>query len=108
LVAAAAAATATDRSGTWNLGTGTETSVNDLFVGLAKALDYAGNPEYVPLTPGEQRRSVLESSKVRQDFQLPPWTPLVEGLKHTAAYFREKVKADKQAVGRQPPEFGGI
>ncbi|MDQ2970239.1 MAG: NAD-dependent epimerase/dehydratase family protein, partial [Acidobacteriota bacterium] len=108
LVRAAAAATATDRSGTWNLGTGTETSVNDLFVGLAKALDYAGNPEYVPLTPGEQRRSVLESSKVRQDFQLPPWTPLVEGLKHTAAYFREKVKADKQAVGRQPPEFGGI
>jgi UDP-glucose 4-epimerase len=110
LVRAAAAATATDRSGTWNLGTGIETSVNDLFDALAKALDYAGKPTHVPLTPGEQRRSVLDSSKVRQDFDLPPWTSLPEGLKHTAAYFREKVKADKQAAAaeRQAPGFGGI
>ncbi|MCA1580379.1 MAG: NAD-dependent epimerase/dehydratase family protein [Acidobacteria bacterium] len=96
LVRAAAAAVSTDRSGTWNLGTGKETSVNDLFREVARALDYDGKPEYTPLPPGEQRRSVLDSSKVRADLGLPDWTPLSQGLKETSAYFREKVKSEKQ------------
>ncbi len=96
LVRAAAAAVATDRSGTWNLGTGKETSVNDLFREVANALGYDKQPEYTPLPPGEQRRSVLDSARVKADFHLPDWTPLKEGLKETAAYFREKVKAEKQ------------
>ncbi len=96
LVRAAAAAIPTDESGTWNLGTGKETSVNELFREVAKSLAYDKQPEYTPLPPGEQRRSVLDSSKVRADFRLPGWTPLEEGLKETAAYFREKVKAEKQ------------
>ena len=102
LVRAAAAAVATDRSGTWNLGTGKETSVNDLFREVAKALGYDKQPEYTPLPPGEQRRSVLDGSKVRGEFSLPGWTPLEEGLKETAAYFREKVKAEKQQMGMAP------
>ena len=100
LVRAAAAAIATDRSGTWNLGTGIETSVNDLFAEVAQALGYTEKPEYVPLPPGEQRRSVLDSSKIRTDFHLPPWTPLAEGIPKTAEYFREKVRAEKET--KQP------
>ncbi len=99
LVRAAAVAIQTDRSGTWNLGTGIETSVNQLFEELAKALDFHGTPEHAPLTPGEQKRSVLDGSAIRRDFGLPPWTPLREGLKETAAYFREKVRAEKEAEG---------
>ncbi|MEO8190501.1 MAG: NAD-dependent epimerase/dehydratase family protein [Acidobacteriota bacterium] len=102
LVRAAAAAIATDRSGTWNLGTGKETSVNDLFREVAKALSYDKQPEYTPLPPGEQRRSVLDSSKVRGEFNLPDWTPLEEGLKETASYFREKVTAEKRQVEMAP------
>jgi UDP-glucose 4-epimerase len=100
LVRAAAAAIATDRSGTWNLGTGIETSVNELFAEVAQALGYTEKPEYVPLPPGEQRRSVLDSSKIRADFHLPPWTPLAEGIPKTAEYFREKVRAEKET--KQP------
>ena len=98
LVRAAAAAIVTDKSDTWNLGTGIETSVNDLFAEVARALDYREKPEHVELPPGEQRRSVLDSSKVRRDFGLPEWTKLSEGIPKTAEYFRAKVKAEKQTV----------
>jgi UDP-glucose 4-epimerase len=88
LVEAASRAAATPSSGTWNLGTGVETSVNELFDLIAAELDYHEPAERVPLPPGEQRRSVLDSSAARKDFDLPPWTPLAEGLKITADFFR--------------------
>lgn len=88
LVEAAARAAGSERSGTWNLGTGVETSVNRLFELLASALDYSGKPEYVPLPPGEQRRSVLDGTAVRRDFGLPSYTPLPEGLQATAEFFQ--------------------
>ncbi len=77
-------------SGTWNLGTGIETSVNDLFGMIAKALVYRGKPEYVPLPPGEQRRSVLDGSAIRREFDLPPWTPLEKGIPITCDFFRQE------------------
>lgn len=88
LVEAAARAASTPHVGTWNLGTGIETSVNRLFQILAAALGFAGSPESVPLPPGEQRRSVLDGTKVRRDLGLPPYTPLAEGLRKTAEFFR--------------------
>lgn len=88
LVEAAARAVETPQAGIWNVGTGIETSVNDLFAMVAKSLGYEGKPEYVPLPPGEQRRSVLDGTRLRRDFGTPPYTPLPEGLARTADYFR--------------------
>jgi UDP-glucose 4-epimerase len=93
LVEAAARAAESDRSGTWNLGTGVETSVNRLFELIARQLDYRESPEHVDLPPGEQRRSVLDGSAVLRDFGLAPYTPLEQGLKTTADFFREAVRA---------------
>jgi UDP-glucose 4-epimerase len=90
LVEAEARAAESDASGTWNLGTGVETSVNDLFGMIAKALDYRDRPEQVPLPPGEQRRSVLDGSAIRRQFGLPPWTPLEKGIPTTCNFFREE------------------
>lgn len=90
LVEAAARACASETSGTWNLGTGIETSVNKLFAMIARELHYRGSPESAPLPPGEQRRSVLDGSAARRDFGLPSYTPLEEGLKTTAAFFRKE------------------
>jgi UDP-glucose 4-epimerase len=89
LVEAAARAIGTDRSGTWNLGTGVETSVNRLFTMIAAALDFHGKPEQAPQPPGEQRRSVLDGSAVRRDFDLPPWSPLEKGIPITTDWFRK-------------------
>jgi UDP-glucose 4-epimerase len=93
LVEAAARAAESDRSGTWNLGTGVETSVNRLFELIARQLDYRESPEHVDLPPGEQRRSVLDGSAVLRDFGLAPYTQLEQGLKTTADFFREAVRA---------------
>ncbi len=93
LVEAATRAAESDRSGTWNLGTGVETSVNRLFELIARQLDYRDKPEHVALPPGEQRRSVLDGSAVLRDFGLPPYTRLEEGLKTTADFFREAARA---------------
>jgi len=88
LVEAAARAAASDRIGTWNLGTGVETSVTRLFQLIAAELAYPEQAENVALPPGEQRRSVLDGSAARRDFGLPPYTPLEKGLKTTADFFR--------------------
>lgn len=89
LVQAAARAAASEKSGTWNLGTGIETSVNRLFTMIAGALDYRNPPEFAPQPPGEQRRSVLDGSAARRDFDLPDWTPLEKGIPITTDWFRK-------------------
>jgi UDP-glucose 4-epimerase len=88
VVESAVRALAAGKSGTWNVGTGIETSVNRLFELLARALAYTRPPEYAPLAPGEQRRSVLDGSATRRDFGLPAWTPLEKGIPITAEAFR--------------------
>jgi UDP-glucose 4-epimerase len=90
LVEAAAGASKSDRSGVWNLGTGVETSVNRLFELLAAEYGYREKAPHVPAPAGEQKRSVLDSSLVRKDFPLPTWTPLPQGLKTTAEFFRSR------------------
>ena len=88
LVEAAARAAAVGRAGTWNLGTGVETSVNRLFELIAGELGYTEAAERAPLPPGEQRRSVLDGNLVRQELELAPWTPLTKGIVETAAWFK--------------------
>jgi UDP-glucose 4-epimerase len=90
VVETAARALAGGKSGTWNVGTGIETSVNRLFEVLAGALGYRGAPEHVPPVAGEQRRSVLDGSAARIDFGLPEWTPLERGIEITAGAFRRE------------------
>jgi UDP-glucose 4-epimerase len=90
LVEAAARAARAEKTGVWNLGTGIETSVNRLFALLAKEYGYTATPPHVPAPAGEQQRSVLDGSKVRRDFDLPPWTRLEDGLKKTAEFFRSR------------------
>ncbi len=90
LVGAAARAVAQGGSGTWNLGTGIETSVNRLFELLAGELHWEGEPDRVALPPGEQRRSVLDGSLAQRDFGLGGYTPLESGLRDTARFFRER------------------
>jgi UDP-glucose 4-epimerase len=88
VVETAARALAGAKSGTWNVGTGVETSVNRLFDPIARSLGFRGEPEHVPAVPGEQRRSVLDGSAARREFELPEWTTLEKGIPTTAESFR--------------------
>jgi UDP-glucose 4-epimerase len=90
LVEAAARAVEQGGSGTWNLGTGVETSVHDLFGLLARELNFRGSPEHVALPPGEQRRSVLDGTLAQRTFNLAGYTRLQDGLKATVEFFRAR------------------
>ena len=77
-----------DLSGAVNIGTGVETSVNELFRQIARATDVMAEPRHGPPKPGEQRRSALDSSLAKR---LLGWTPRVsldEGLRRTVDYVR--------------------
>jgi UDP-glucose 4-epimerase len=63
-----------------NIGTGTETSVNELFQTLAPLAGYRGEPAFGPLREGDVRRSALDASLAGRELGWKPWTSLEEGL----------------------------
>ncbi len=75
--------------GTYNVGTGQETTINDLFRYLVE-LTKAGCKEiHGPARKGEQVRSVVESAKLREQLGWDPRVTLREGLARTVEYFRQ-------------------
>ena len=78
---------------TYNVGTGIETNVVELFEGLAQALGVEASAEHGPAKPGEQRRSVVDPGKLRRELGLPAALPLAEGFARTARFFSEKHRA---------------
>jgi UDP-glucose 4-epimerase len=79
-----------DLSGVVNIGTGVETSVNDLFRRLARAADLRGAPRHGPPKPGEQRRSALDSGLAKRLLGWNPEVNLDEGLRRTVEYMRQE------------------
>lgn len=73
----------------YNVGTGTETSVVDLYYELRRAAA-ADHLEAVhgPAKPGEQRRSCIDAGRIRHELGIPEPLTLPEGLQRTAAWFR--------------------
>ena len=88
VVAANVAAIEADWQGSYNVGTGVETSVNALYGRMASQLSAAPAPEYAAAKPGEQMRSVLDGRRLRA---LPgsraTFTPLETGLPATVEWF---------------------
>jgi UDP-glucose 4-epimerase len=74
----------------YNVGTGIETSVVDLYRELARAVDSCLEPQHGPAKPGEQQRSCVDAGLIRRELALPPPLPLRDGLARTAAWFRGK------------------
>jgi UDP-glucose 4-epimerase len=88
VVRANMAAAELDLDGIYNVGTGVETSVNDLYRALTKALGSNVKAEHGPAKAGEQMRSVLDGSRLRKTAKLPDPVPLSEGLQTTVAWIR--------------------
>ncbi|MDW8334339.1 MAG: NAD-dependent epimerase/dehydratase family protein [Bacteroidia bacterium] len=77
------------RSGAYNVGTGKEHTVVDVFNGLNAFFDERFTPEFAPAKAGEQRRSCVSSQKLLSETGFAPQTPLAEGLKLTAEWFKK-------------------
>jgi UDP-glucose 4-epimerase len=77
----------------YNVGTGVETSVVDLYKEIARAVGSGLEARHGPAKPGEQQRSVIDAGRLRRELGLPEPLPLREGLQRTADWFRERAAA---------------
>jgi UDP-glucose 4-epimerase len=78
----------TRATGAFNIGTGIETSVNDLYAALAEVVGVRQPPRYAPARPGEQRRSAVDASRAADLLGWRPRVSLAEGLRLTVEQFR--------------------
>ena len=74
--------------GVYNVGTGQETTINDLFAMLKELTQSSCQEVHGPAKKGEQARSVVDSAKLGKDVGWEPRVPLKEGLKRTVDFFR--------------------
>ena len=75
----------------FNVGTGIETDVNELFAHLRTGAGVEVEAEHGPGKPGEQMRSVLAWDKLHEATGWSPKTNVAEGVKATVDWFRERI-----------------
>lgn len=75
----------------YNVGTGIETDVNQLFHYINNITQANKEEKHGPTAAGEQLRSVITSDKLFNKFGWRPTTKLEDGLKATVDYFRNNL-----------------
>jgi UDP-glucose 4-epimerase len=78
-------------SGEFNVGTGIETSVNELYAKMSSVAGVRTDARHGEAKMGEQIRSVLDGSRLRAIAALPEPVDLASGLAGTIDFFRDKV-----------------
>ncbi|HYZ92773.1 MAG TPA: NAD-dependent epimerase/dehydratase family protein [Actinomycetota bacterium] len=73
---------------TVNVGTGIETSINDLYERMADAAGFTGEPLRGPARAGDLKRNALDPAKAVDVLGWKPWTSLAEGLRSTVGWFQ--------------------
>ena len=73
-----------------NIGTGVETSDQEIFDAVAEAVGYDDPPLYTSVRPGEVQRMCLDWSRAERELGWHPTLSLKEGITKTVAYFKDK------------------
>ena len=89
VVAANIAALDAQFVGEINIGTGIETDVVTIFQHLRQAVGSEIDARHGPAKPGEQRRSCIDAGRAAQVLGWRPKMALAEGLRRTAAWYRD-------------------
>jgi UDP-glucose 4-epimerase len=74
---------------TCNIGTGVETSVNELYRAMADNAGVDADAEYAPARPGELARSALDAGRAGMHLGWSPFTTLQAGTAATLEWFRK-------------------
>lgn len=90
VVHASIVALRTSVKGIYNIGTGHETSVNELFDYIKQISNSQFRQKHAPAIPGEQQRSCLSTDKFRRQTGWSPSMNLPNGLALTYQWFKEK------------------
>jgi UDP-glucose 4-epimerase len=81
---------ATRGEGIVNIGTGIETSVNELYASMARATGVTEPANYAPARPGELARSALDVTRAVVQLGWRPFTSLDDGVAATLDWFRDR------------------
>ncbi len=93
VVRAFVAALGNDESGIYNVGTGVETDVNQLFGHINDFTGAGAEEQHGPAKPGEQERSVLDVSHTQRALGWTPEVDVARGLETTVDWFRARENA---------------
>jgi len=77
----------------YNVGTGVETNVVDLYHLITDALGSKVEPTHGAAMPGEQTRSSIDPARLHREFDLEPPLNLSRGLELTAKWFLDRASA---------------
>jgi UDP-glucose 4-epimerase len=75
-----------------NIGTGTETSVNELYGAIARNAGISTPPTYLPARPGELQRNCLDPSRAAMHLGWKPWTTIDKGTAAVLDWARANAK----------------
>jgi len=89
VVEANMAALGKEAHGIYNVGTGQETTVNELFTLLAGFVNPAIREVHGPAKKGEQMKIALDSSRLHRELDWDPKVSLKDGLERTVASYRQ-------------------
>ena len=73
-----------------NVGTGVETSVNQLYATMAAGAGVDRPAAYAPMRPGELLRSALDPGRAAIHLGWKPWTDVAEGVARTLEWFKQR------------------
>jgi UDP-glucose 4-epimerase len=90
VVAAMLAAAGHDGAGVFNVGTGKETSVVELYDAVQRASAVERTPQFAPARLGELQRSVLDIARSERELGWRPQRSLDEGLAETWRWVRQE------------------
>ncbi len=76
-----------------NIGTGVETSINDLYGAMARNAGVKQGPIYGPARPGELQRSSLDPGRAAIHLGWKPWTTIEKGTAAVLDWSREQAVA---------------
>lgn len=91
VVRANVAALELDLDGSFNVGTGIETTLNEVVEAFRNASGREIRVEHAEARKGEQLRSVLDGTALRELARLPEPVPFTSGLSETFRWFEERV-----------------
>ena len=88
-----------DGSGVFNVGTGVETNVNELFHTIRELTGADIPEEHGEAKPGEQQRSVLGYETSKQELGWTPQVAIGEGLRRTVEWFERQGSREEMSGG---------
>jgi UDP-glucose 4-epimerase len=73
-----------------NIGSGVETSINELFDTLASITGFSRKPQKEKARPGDVFRSVVDPGAAKKALDWEAWTPLRKGLERTVEWHKAR------------------